>query len=211
MKNNALLQILLNKNPRPRGMYCIACGGEVRVDENRDGEYFVCLDNPAHLSSRAFIFDDKTRYRISDGELVHDSAGAIISRRRQNECFILLFLRRKFPFLYTIPAGHVESGLNIDDNLKREVREETGLKILSMNPLWPTESFHLEDPCRRGADIHSWHVFDVRTSGEPRLCDEGRIIGWYHSEEIRQMISQKQLTPPSTLFLTRYLCEKGWF
>ena len=52
------------------------------------------------------------------GAVVYDSQGRIllVRSRRSND-------------LYVIPGGHVELGERIEDTLRREVREETGLEV----------------------------------------------------------------------------------
>ena len=54
------------------------------------------------------------------------TAGALIFNP---EGKILLISGRKFNNTYVIPGGHIELGEKIEDALKREVMEETGLEI----------------------------------------------------------------------------------
>jgi 8-oxo-dGTP pyrophosphatase MutT (NUDIX family) len=121
----------------------------------------------------------------------------------------LLFLRRKFPFLYTVPAGHIEQGGDPEAEMRREATEETGMIVQTTIRLWPDEVLIFEDPCRRGANYHRWHVFDVLAEGAPRLSDEGRIIGWYSDDEIRALAAARLLTAPVHQIFSRLGILRG--
>lgn len=204
MPNNSPLQSILQNHTKPQGEYCFICGASIHHGHNADGEIFICDKDPTHQSPRAFIFDNKAKYSIEENELIHETVGSIIVNQIQQETYYLLFLRRKFPFLYTIPAGHVESDISLEENIKREIIEETSLQIKTLKHLWPQEKFRLYDPCRRGADYHYWHIYEATCQGQPTLSTEGRIIGWYRADEIQQMISNNLLTLPSAFFLQKH-------
>ncbi len=190
----SVLNDILNNNTNPKGCYCFVCGSqEVKKVVTTNGEEFVCKHQ--HQSPRIYLFDGRAIQHIEQGELVHETAGAVIKRKLDDNTLYLLFLRRKFPFQYTIPAGHLEYDESPIECVKREVLEETGLNTVSINPT-PGKPLRLTDPCRRGADVHYWHLFTVETTGEPRLSDEGRIIGWYTLDEIMQLKTQELLTEP---------------
>jgi 8-oxo-dGTP pyrophosphatase MutT (NUDIX family) len=87
--------------------------------------------------------------------------------------------------------------------MRREVLEETGLVVRTARRLWPEEALLLEDPCRRGADSHRWHLYEAEADGMPRLSEEGRIIGWYDPGEIAALAARKLLTQPAETFLRR--------
>lgn len=202
MKNDSLLLDILQNHSQ--GEYCFICGARVHHSTNAAGEIFICDENPTHQSPRAYILDDKAKYTVENNELIHETAGSIIIKKQNQEKYYLLFLRRKFPFLYTISAGHVEKNGTVEENIKREIIEETALKIQTIKQLWPQEKFRLYDPCRRGANHHDWHIYEAICEGQPTLSTEGRIIGWYTANEIKQMIANDLLTIPSAFFLQKY-------
>lgn len=178
------------------GRFCYVCGQPgVRLAPSAEGELFVCT-SAGHRSPRAYIFDGKARFSFEEDRLVHETSGAIIQRLSGDARQTLLFLRRKYPFQYTIPAGHVEGGHEPEDEMRREVWEETGLTVREAEPVWPSEEIVLYDPCRRGADWHRWHIFRAETEGLPRLSDEGRIVGWYNDDEVQDLAASNKLTPP---------------
>ncbi len=195
-RREILAQIQRTLEPNGIGRFCFVCGApNLHTEASPQGEIFVC-DAQGHRSPRAFLFDGRAIYSFEDGELVHVVTGAVIGQGRGETRQTLLFLRRKFPFLYTIPAGHVEIGMDAEEEMRREIQEETGLTISTAARLWDSE-IRLEDPCRRGANFHRWHVFQVTAHGVARLSDEGRIIGWYRDDEIRALGAQDLLTRPT--------------
>lgn len=204
MKNNRLLKRLLERSPPLIGAYCFICGEKVKQGYSVEGELFICEADPLHQSPRAFIFDEKIQQGIQDDTWVHETVGAIVTRKINNVPYFVVFLRQKFPFLYTIPAGHAELTGSLQENVRREVGEETALDIQTITPLWPNESLRFIDPCRRGADVHNWHVFEVYASGKITLSNEGRIIGWYRKNELKTMITHQLLTEPSAVLLQKY-------
>lgn len=193
-RHEILARIRAALGPDEQGQFCFVCGAPgLSIQETAEGELFVCRA-AGHRSPRAFLFDGRAVFSFEDGELVHETAGALIRRGSGTNRQTLLFLRRKYPFRYTIPAGHVEIGCESEIEMRREVLEETGLTVQRSVRLWPEEELLLKDPCRRGADLHRWHVFDVVADGQPRLCDEGRVLGWYSDEEIRKFAKDDLLT-----------------
>ncbi|MGQ0614014.1 MAG: NUDIX hydrolase [Planctomycetaceae bacterium] len=148
------------------------------------------------VSPRAFLFDGRARAWFEGEELLHESAGAVIRRGGGRGRRTLLFLRSRYPRLYTIPAGHVEEGAEPEAEMRREVEEETGLVMTLARRLWPDERLLLRDSCRRGAETHLWNAFEGEAEGVPRLSDEGRVVGWYYDEEIRELAAARMLIAP---------------
>ncbi len=180
------------------GTFCLACGSpEVRREEAAAGEVFVCTSG--HRAQRAFVFDGRAAFSWDEQGLRHETAGAVLRRGDR----VLLFLRTRYPLLYTIPAGHVERGCHPADEMRREVGEETGLDVAAATRLWPDEPLVVDDPCRRGADRHRWFLYTAEPDGMPRLSDEGRIVGWYDRGEIAELARRGLLTAPTALFLSR--------
>jgi ADP-ribose pyrophosphatase YjhB (NUDIX family) len=176
-----------------KGHFCHACGAPIlQTIDDRRGERFRCAAD--HLLERSFLFDGRAVFSVEEGRLVHESVGAIVRRRSK----ILLFRRRRYPIGWTIPAGHVERDTEPEGEMKREVFEEVGLEVLRSRRLWK-ETPLLEDRCRRGADLHRWHLYEVEAEGEVALNEEGDDYRWFETGEWNDV----RLIPPVRKILRR--------
>lgn len=66
---------------------------------------------------------------MAERQYPEPACGALIFNREGN---IFLMKSHKWRGRYVIPGGHIELGEKIEDALKREVREETGLDIFDI-------------------------------------------------------------------------------
>lgn len=120
----------------------------------------------------------------------HLSVGAII---RNNKDEILMIDRLKQPFGWACPAGHIDEGEEPDDALFREVKEETGLDIVSYREFPINYSFDdfsdcPQEACSRGIKSHMWFIYDVVANGELIFKeDEVKAIKWVSIEEIKTL------------------------
>ncbi len=175
--------------------YCPACWSrEIRPYPREGKEYYRC-GRCGYDDGRLVMVYPQMRYRIlEDRELLHYTVGAVIERQEK----ILLFRRRLFPFQYTIVAGHWDlSDSTPEAAMAREIGEEAGLELHpAQAPIVET----LNDPCRRGADLHEWRLYRFQVlRHQVTLSEEADIIGWYSPEEIRGL----DLTIPTEHFLRK--------
>lgn len=126
------------------------------------------------------------------------SVGMIIKKGED----ILLIERRKPPFGFAPPAGHLD-GDTFDHSAIRETEEEVGLKVLETKLL--TEG-RKGNKCRRvGGDWHYWKIYEIKTEGEiKRSEDETKQADWYNSEQI------KNLTDRTKKYLAGLIPENEW-
>lgn len=102
---------------------------------------------------------------------------------------LLLIERKKFPFGFAPPAGHVDDFPSEEAAARGETEEEVGLKVESLRLVVEGRK---ENPCRRdGGDHHVWSIFEVEASGEiKRSKDETKQVGWYSPEDIKPLMER---------------------
>lgn len=179
--------------------YCLRCRAESVINnpQAKDRKVYTCM-NCGHRDSRALIIDPAVRWWVDkNGEHCHETAGVFL--KNPNSQF-LFFERVKHPVGLTVPAGHVDvDELALDAGI-RETREETGLSLPSLTHI---ETCDIQgDECRRGADMHRWHIFaaDVPT-GARIVIDpkEGLRPVWLSLKEA----SRHPLTPAVRYIIAR--------
>lgn len=141
--------------------YCIKCyAANSLTSFRKDGDRQYKCNACQAVNPRAIIIDPKLKWEIAeDGEYCHESVGAFIF---DSQGRFLAFKLNKFPFGWTIPAGHVDKGERAKQAVYREVTEETGLQVSEITQIsrLPIDG----DGCRRGSDRHIWTVFCARTN-----------------------------------------------
>lgn len=131
------------------------------------------------------------QYFDENNNLVHDGAGMIVQNSAGQ---ILFFLRTKYPFLWTIPGGHMTPGENSKDAAIRETKEEVGLEITKAELIF--EGLIDKDECMGGADIHKWYLYLAKVdTAKVKLDDEGSQFGWFALDNL----------PDNITFPVRYL------
>jgi len=117
-----------------------------------------------------------------DGKLMHYSVGALIKKDGK----YLLIDRVQPPFGFAGIAGHIDEGENPEQALKREVEEESGLKIEKYKLLFEEELDW--NWCSKGVGIHYWYLYECDVSGKIKEnYTETKSIGWYSAEEIKKL------------------------
>lgn len=123
----------------------------------------------------------------------HTSVGMLVWQNGK----LLMIERRKLPFGFAPPAGHVDEGETYREAAIRELREEVGLKVKKLKLLF---SGRKDFSCRRpGGDWHDWKVYQVEVQGKlKRNLAETKKVGWFSKIEIeglarrtRQYLDQK--------------------
>lgn len=120
----------------------------------------------------------KTRYK---GKLKHFSVGALIKKGNK----LLLIDRKKKPFGWAGPAGHVDEGELPKQALIREIKEEINLKVKSLKLIYHK---NLKFGCRRNATYHEWFLYEVKVSGNLKIeKSEAKRYRWYKKEELSKI------------------------
>lgn len=179
--------------------YCPVCHSENinRIFEGKKTFYFC--DDCHNKSPRLIVIDPKTVWWIDEEtkEYWHESVGVFVFNEEGKALF---FERTIYPFAFTIPAGHLDTGEDVETAVKRELQEEAGIETNQVN-LFSEEDI-IGDECRRGADNHKWHLYTtkVENAGEIKINDEGLKPVWLTIEEALQ----KELVYPVKYFIEKY-------
>lgn len=90
---------------------------------------------------------------------------------------ILLIKSHKWRNKYVIPGGHLELGEKLEEALKREVKEETGLDVYDLKPLHIQEFIFDKVFFKKRHFI--FHNFAVKTNAsEVKLNEEAQEYVW---------------------------------
>ncbi len=111
-------------------------------------------------------------------ECDHKSVGIIVFRDGK----LLLIERKKVPFGFAPPAGHVDEHGGFQEAAKAELKEEVGLTASSLRLQFKGRQ---ENPCRRGSKWHYWEVYKAEATGElVPSPDETKQAIWCTEEEL---------------------------
>lgn len=119
----------------------------------------------------------------SNGQVLHYSVGAIIKRDEK----YLLIDRKNPPFGFAGVGGHVDQGeLHDAGAMKREVKEESGLDVVSCEQIGEEEL--LWNWCKSGCQAHYWKLYLCNVDGEVRQdAEEEKSIAWYTVDEVKKL------------------------
>ncbi len=127
------------------------------------------------------------------------TVGGMIFNSREE---LLLIKSHKWNDIYTIPGGHVEVGESLEEALRREVKEETGLDVFKVEFL----CFHefIADPMFWEERHFIFFDFVCQTSSESvTLNDEAEDYLWVPVREALQLPIGKYLSESLELYLAR--------
>lgn len=110
------------------------------------------------------------------------SVGMIIEHNGK----LLLIERKKFPFGFACPAGHVDDGETYEAAAIREIHEEVGLVAENLELVFEGD---IQNVCRRpSGSWHHWKVFLVTVSGEIVASPtETKSYQWVSDDELSSL------------------------
>ena len=122
------------------------------------------------------------------------AVGAIV--KNQKGQYLVLY-RLKRPLGLAFPAGHVEIDEAPLDAFKRELFEETGLRVKRAACVL-SFTMSLKFLCGLGAKRHRWYVYKVlEYSGKPRRKEKKKhaFLKFMSPQRIRDYIEKKDIDP----------------
>lgn len=144
------------------GVYCLRCSARDPEAETASGITIYHCRACGAREPRALVLDTETRTEETSRGLKHWTVGALIERDGK----FLIMLKKTWPYLWDMIAGHLTTGEDPAAAVVREVSEETGLRFVEPSRVFQGEIF--PEPCRRGVNIHEWYLFRGTADGEVR-------------------------------------------
>jgi len=116
----------------------------------------------------------KMRSKIGHAKFIHPAARILI----ENDKGEILFVERNDSWKFGIPAGALEEGETIEQCIIREVREETGLEILSLEVIGISTDPNLETVHYPNGDVIQYFTVEFYSnhwSGTLKVHDTEEI------------------------------------
>ncbi|HET6747433.1 MAG TPA: NUDIX domain-containing protein [Candidatus Saccharimonadales bacterium] len=180
--------------------YCLYCGQESPRSGLREKRLAYECKACGRRHTRALIIDPGVRWWCDEtGEYWHETAGIFLSN---NQGEFLFFERTRHPFGLTVPAGHVDTGELEMTTARRELGEEAGVLLPNSAFRHVVSEAIYGDECRRGADVHRWHIFTAKLPSHLSIIvDEREGVNpiWLRLEDALE----RKLT-----FATRYIISR---
>jgi len=115
------------------------------------------------------------------------SVGMLVWR----EDSLLLIERKKPPFGFAPPSGHIDGDNSFEESAKRELKEEVGFETQNLKLLIEGRK---ENPCRReGGNWHYWKIYQIEAIGEiKRSEDETKQAIFYKKDDLLLLASKTE-------------------
>jgi ADP-ribose pyrophosphatase YjhB (NUDIX family) len=173
--------------PATQTLYCWHC--HAPGAERHDGERITySCSTCGRKSERVLAYNPGIRQHFGRFDLLlHERCGVFI---RREDGKILVYQRKGFPFLLTIPVAHLEVGERPGRCAARAAEEAVGIRLPK-----PTKIFEgriVGDSCQTGADIHYWHAYlcNINDPSAVSLGPEGASWGWYEPSYLMSMAAE---------------------
>ena len=109
------------------------------------------------------------------------TVGALIFNRASK---LFLMKSHKWHDQYVVPGGHIELGETMEDALRREIMEETGLSIRAGDPVYTFEVIKRDNAGRIRFNYVILDLVADYLSGELSPSDDASEARWVTPEEL---------------------------
>ncbi len=171
------------------GEYCLTChAASTLTSISVDGTKALHCEKCSANNPRSIIIDPKLKWWTDDdARYYHESVGIVLVNDSRQ---VLLYELTKFPYGFTIPAGHIDNGESATDAIIREAREEVGISL--HNPERIAYTMINGDSCRRGCDDHMWSLFIEHIRPEVATSivvdeHEGKMPIWVSVDDVKSL------------------------
>lgn len=132
----------------------------------------------------------------------------IIEFNDGNKEGIILIDRVNPPYGKALPGGFAEWGISLEDNARKEAKEETNLDIILLNPEHPlcVKSNPARDP--RGHMISVAYV--AKGSGTLKAGDDAKLAGIYSLDEVIKLIDDRKIVFDHADIIKDYMGFRGY-
>lgn len=124
---------------------------------------------------------------MEDQEIALQVGVKVLLKNKEGKYLLARRNPKKYPEVgpkWDIIGGRIEPGSTLLENLKREIREEVGLELLSDVKLVAAQDI-LKVPGRHVVRL----TFVGEIDGEPKIDEDHLEAGWFTAEEIKAMDS----------------------
>jgi ADP-ribose pyrophosphatase YjhB (NUDIX family) len=143
----------------------------------------------------------KEQFDIGLKSCDHTSVGMLVWKENK----LLMIERKRFPFGYAPPAGHVDSDPSFEVAAIRELDEEVGLNAIDLQLI---AEGNMNNHCRRiNGTWHYWRIYEVHVKERDNIQAsfvEVKKVKWFTKAEIRALANRTKL------FLAQQLNDEEW-
>ena len=136
------------------------------------------------------------------------STDIIIEYRNQEKEGIVLIARKNPPYGLALPGGHAEKGISLEDNAKKEAREETNLEVIIDDEERPL--CVLSDPDRDPRTHMVTVVYVAKGYGLLKACSDAKEVGLYATLELMDLLGKNSFAFDHEKIIKYYLKSKGF-
>ncbi len=127
-----------------------------------------------------------SKQEAHDKGLLHPTVIAEVINSKGEWLLVKQAGHKQDPGQYVSPVGgHVSTGENFEDALKREASEEIGLKGFEFEYI---DKAIYNRKWEKGTENHYFIVYKIKSDKDPVLNDESVEYRWFKTEEIKEIL-----------------------